>query len=172
MKSQVKTFLGALLVGLIFSSCNDENETQPETVNTNPYLELVGTVEHREATAAELSQLSPTTATTKVNCILSSDSGCTDGARSEFERYVRECTTYAKIWPPTGAVDVFYKSMIYYVDSDTDINLDQYQDDLQAHVNQMITSSNPAIFVSANIVFWECNERQQNSCVIQYMVYR
>ncbi|WP_024769399.1 hypothetical protein [Aquimarina macrocephali] len=168
MKLHSKILSSLLVFLVLFTSC-ETNTEQPEIVKTNPYLELVGTVEHRQATAEELSKLVPTQA--KANCTLHGDEGCSDDASSEFERFVKECTTYPRIWPPTGAVSTHYKSMIYYVDGDGDINLDHYQDDLQAHVNQL-TSSAGAAFISANIVFWTCNERESNSCVLAYSVYR
>ncbi|MCK8520026.1 hypothetical protein M0D21_00490 [Aquimarina sp. D1M17] len=168
MKLHVKSFLGALLLSLLIVSCNEDSELN-ESVNSNPYLELVGTEEVRNATAEELGKLSPVQP--KANCTLSGDEGCSDNAQSEFERYVRECTTYTRNWPPSGVVNTYYRSMVYYVDGDSDINLDHYQDDLQAQVSQIV-GSNGAAFVSADIIYWECKDRQDNSCVIKYDVYR
>lgn len=150
-------------------SCSDTTEIDDTTV-TNEYLSLVGTVTHRTATTQELNKL--TRPSLKTNCTLDGDTGCSDGASSEFERYVRECTDYPRSWPPSGSVSTFYKSMIYYVDSDSDINLDHYQDELQAHVNQIINSVGSAAYINADIVYFECRDRQNNSCVIQYTVYK
>ncbi|MDY8136556.1 hypothetical protein [Aquimarina sp. 2201CG5-10] len=165
----MKSIIAIVLVAIVISSCSKES-TSEEVNAANEYLELVGTVEHRTASEKELSALKKPT--TRANCTLHGDEGCSDDSRSEFERYVRECTTYPRTWPPSGTVSTYYKSMIYYVDGDGDINLDHYQDDLQAHVDQIISSVGSAAFISANIVFWQCNERENNSCVLQYTVYR
>lgn len=171
MKSLFKTILRTLFVSLIIVSCSDDTDFTEATESTerNAIFDLVGTEEQRIATPAELTQI-PTTIE-KAGCTLSGDEGCSDDASSEFERYVRECTTYTKNWPPSGVVNTYYRSMVYYVDGDSDINLDHYQDDLQAQVSQIVGSSGAA-FVNADIIFFECNDRQNNSCVIQYSVYR
>ncbi len=170
MKSPLKFLSGILVFLVLFTSCETADTVEPEIVKTNPYLELVGTVEHRQATEEELSKLIPAEEA-KANCTLHGDKGCTDNAESEFERYVKECTSYPRVWPPSGAVSTHYLSMIYYVDGDGDINLDHYQDDLQAHVTQL-TSTEGASFISAEIVYWTCDERENNSCVLLYTVYR
>ncbi len=174
-KLHTKCILSALLIGSLLSSCNkDEIENNIEAVETNPYSELIGTEKSRVATDKELNRVNYLTSlkVNKANCTLSGDEGCTDNARSEFVRYIRECSQYPRVWPPAGAVNTYYRSMIYYVDGDGDINLDNYQDDLQAHVDEFVTPSNPAAFVEGNILFFTCNERASNSCVILYTVYR
>ena len=170
----IKSFLGAIVVALTVVSCTTESETTEVEVlqqDRNPYLELVGTEEERMATPEELNNLTPVQLQSKAGCTLSGDEGCSDNARSEFERYVRECTTYKRNWPPSGVVNTYYRSLVYYVDGDSDINLDHYQDDLQAQVSSIVGSGGAA-FVDADIIYWECNDRQNNSCVIKYSVYR
>ena len=171
MKSLSKIFLRTLFVSLIIFSCSDDTDfnESTESIERNEIFDLVGTEEQRIATPAEITKI-PTTIE-KAGCTLSGDEGCSDDASSEFERYVRECTTYTRNWPPSGVVNTYYRSMVYYVDGDSDINLDHYQDDLQAQVSQIVGSAGAA-FVNADIIFFECNDRQNNSCVIQYSVYR
>ncbi len=165
MKLNLKSVLFAVLTTAILVSCGEDAEM--EKVNaSNPYLEMVGKVEHRVASAKELQGIEKPIE--KVNCTLHGDTGCSDGAAEELERYVKDCTTYPRTWPPTGVVVTTYKSMVYYVDGDSDINLDHYQDDLQAHVSTL----GSAAFISADIVYWECNDRTNNSCVIKYSVYK
>ncbi|SEK38701.1 hypothetical protein SAMN04487910_0406 [Aquimarina amphilecti] len=171
MKSLFKSFLGTLFISLIIVSCSNDNDFNESTESTDrtAIFDLVGTEEQRIATAEELSKIPAIIE--KAGCTLSGDEGCSDNASSEFERYVRECTTYTKNWPPSGVVNTYFRSMVYYVDGDSDINLDNYQDDLQAQVLQVVGSGGAA-FVDADIIYWECNDRQNNSCVIQYSVYR
>ncbi|MBW1296889.1 hypothetical protein [Aquimarina litoralis] len=171
MKSTFKSILGTLFVSLLIISCSDDTDlNQPtESVDRTAIFDLVGTEEQRTASAEELNEIPEFIE--KANCTLSGDEGCSDNASSEFERYVRECTSYTRNWPPSGAVNTYYRSMVYYVDGDSDINLDHYQDDLQAQVSQIVGSGGAA-FVDADIIYWECNDRQNNSCVIQYSVYR
>lgn len=174
LRSYIKSFLGALVIALAVVSCSDDYETtEAEALDQdkNPYLELVGTEEERIASSEELRKLAPVELVTRAGCTLSGDEGCSDNARSEFERYVRECTTFTKNWPPSGVVNTYYRSMVYYVDGDSDINLDHYQDDLQTQVSAIVGSAGAA-FVDAEIIYWECNDRQDNSCVIKYTVYR
>ncbi|MHA7057252.1 hypothetical protein ACWGOQ_0008545 [Aquimarina sp. M1] len=170
MKSLLKSLLGTLFVSFIIVSCTDDtNFTETtETVDSTAF-DLVGTQEERIASTEELRTIPAIIE--KAGCTLSGDEGCSDDAQSEFERYVRECTTYIRNWPPSGVVNTYYRSMVYYVDGDSDINLDHYQDDLQAQVSQLVGSGGAA-FVSADIIYWECNDRQNNSCVIKYDVYR
>ncbi|MEW7281347.1 hypothetical protein ABW636_22395 [Aquimarina sp. 2201CG1-2-11] len=165
MKFNLKSVLTVAIIAVVMVSCGEDTEI--ENTNASTALDLVGTVEYRTASKEELKNIQKPT-NNKANCTLDGDTGCSDGAASEFERYVRECTTYPRIWPPTGAVVIKYKSMVYYVDGDSDINLDHYQDDLQAHVSTLGT----AAFIDADIVYWQCNDREQNSCVIKYTVYK
>ncbi|WP_299180664.1 hypothetical protein [uncultured Aquimarina sp.] len=171
MKSLFKSLLGVLFLTLTIVSCSDDTDLNEstESVDRTAIFDLVGTEEQRIATSEELSKI-PTTIE-KANCTLSGDEGCSDNASSEFERYVRECTTYTRNWPPSNVVNTYFRSMVYYVDGDSDINLDHYQDDLQAQVSQIVGSGGAA-FVDADIIYFECNDRQNNSCVIQYSVYR
>ncbi|MGY3794806.1 hypothetical protein [uncultured Aquimarina sp.] len=171
MKSTFKSLFGALFVSLCIVSCSDDTDFNQsnESIDRTAAFDLVGTEEQRTATTEELNQIPQILE--KANCTLSGDEGCSDNASSEFERYVRECTTYTRNWPPSNVVNTYYRSMVYYVDGDSDINLDHYQDDLQAHVTQIVGSGGAA-FVDADIIYWECNERQNNSCVIKYSVFR
>lgn len=171
MKSTFKSLFGVLFVSLCIVSCsNDADFNQStESIDRTAVFNLVGIEEQRTATKEELNQIPKILE--KANCTLNGDEGCSDEASSEFERYVRECTTYTKIWPPSNVVDTYYRSLVYYVDGDSDINLDHYQDDLQAQVTEIV-GSGAAAFVDADIIYWECNDRQNNSCVIQYSVFR
>ena len=166
MKLHKKSFLGFAFATILFVSCSNEGES----IQEKDVFELVGTEETRTATAKELSMLSPVDFD-KVNCTLHGDEGCSEDSRSEFERYVRECTSYTRNWPPNGTVNIYYRSLIYYVDGDGDINLDHYQNDLQTQVTSIVGSGGAA-FVDADIIHWTCNERENNACVIKYSVYR
>ncbi len=170
MKLKLIASLTLFLITLTLVSCDESQEIE-KVDSYNPYIQLVGKVEHRKANANELGTLEQPT-TSKANCTLGRDADCSDGRQSSFERFVKDCTTFPRTWPPTGNVTTFYKSMIYYVDSDGDINMNNYQDDLQAHVDQIINVVSTAAFITADIIYWKCNDQANNSCVIKYTVYK
>ncbi len=169
MKFQIKSSIVMVFTALTILSCSKQEEELTPAQTTENLYELVGTTTTRQATQEELDKLTQNP-TERISCTLSSDIDCGDSP-SSFEGYVQNCTTYPKIWPPTGATIETYKSMIYYVDSDGDINLDQYQDDAQDHVDELVNTYGSAAFITADVIYWPCR-RGDNSCVIKYTVYK
>ncbi|MFA0963564.1 hypothetical protein AB9P05_17300 [Roseivirga sp. BDSF3-8] len=159
----------------MFTACNDEANEVVEPVSVNSFEELVGTVEYGTATAEDLARIPApgSTANAALSCNLNSDIGCSE-ARPSVVYYIETCANYSRTWPPTGGTATYYKSFIYYVDGDDDINLDQYEDDIQLHVDQIIAAEGgSAAFIEGNILSWPCSPNRSNvSNVIAYTVYR
>ncbi|MBL3657774.1 hypothetical protein [Fulvivirga sediminis] len=169
MKSLFSSIFTLILCAMFLVSC-DENEKDNFEIQEVDLTSLVGKVETRQASEKELSSLKHPANFSRVGCTLDDDKDCGD-AVEEVEYYIQNCTTYPKSWPPSGVVKTYYKGLAFYVDSDSDINLDQYQDDLQAHVNQIISVEGSAAFISGDVISWPCN-RGNNAGVIAYTVYK
>ena len=109
----------------------------------------------------------------RVSCSLSSDQGCSDvNADGIVDDFIRFCTTYPYTPFFTGTVVNYYFFLTYYVDSDNDINLDRYEDDIQAQVDAVSAIvGRPMFLVLGDVQSWPCRDRQDNSGLIKYTVY-
>lgn len=109
----------------------------------------------------------------RVSCSLSSDQGCSDVNRDGIvDDFIRFCTTYPYTPVFSGTVVNYYFFLTYYVDSDSDINLDRYEDDIQAQVDAISAIvGRPMFLVLGDVQSWPCRDRQDNSGLIKYTVY-
>lgn len=183
-KSIFKVSLFALLSIAIVGCQNDGAET-PETAEENapkqdvlkqfvsvkdisndPTLpELVKTLELRENAAVAK----------RVGCVLDGDIGCGGDAALEIEDYVNQsnCISYTRgtlIFPIQSRQFTYNYS--YYIDGDSDINMDHYQYQFDAHVADIERriSPNKITFVSANASNGCYNERGWNVDNVVYTV--
>lgn len=169
MKQIMKVVAAFGICGMMLMACeSDDNQNAP--IESEGPLSMVGKVTTRTASDEELSGLVLPTEEARVGCALGSDTGCSE-ASDDVVYYIQNCTTYAKSWPATGDVVEYYKSISYYVDSDSDINLDNYEADLQDHVDEIIDEVGAAAYIDASIIYWTCEEVYNNSAVILYTVY-
>ncbi|UII22064.1 hypothetical protein [Fulvivirga ligni] len=169
MKNLFKLFFVALIAFASLSSC-DESELAENPKPETSLTDLIGKVETRKASQEELSSIpKPSSNLDRVGCILGNDVQCGSEATSEVEYFIQNCTTYNRVWPPSGEVKTYYLGLSYYVDSDDDINLDHYMNNLQSHVTT--AAGNGAAFISGDVISWPCS-KGTNAGVIVYTVYK
>lgn len=149
MKTITLKGLAAIMILCVFGSCQDEL-TEVESATTS--LDAVET--------------------TVVNCHLDNDIGCSE-ARPDVVYFIENCTSYPKTASYYNTVNTYDIDLNFYVDSDDDINLDQYEAELQSHVNAVVSESGLPIYdIQAQIISWPCSNRQTNRGTIRYSVYR
>ncbi|MGB3183629.1 MAG: hypothetical protein WBB45_19720 [Cyclobacteriaceae bacterium] len=139
----------AIMLMVCFSACQDDLSEVESAVNS---------LDNTESTV--------------VNCHLDNDIGC-DEAPADVVYFIENCTSYPKTATSYNVTNTYNIDMNFYVDSDDDINLDQYEAELQAHVNAVVSESSLPIYdIQANIVSWPCRSRQLNLATIRYTVRR
>ncbi|UOB17611.1 hypothetical protein [Abyssalbus ytuae] len=161
---------------LFVTSCEKENQ-EFETNSSDLPAEieaLLGTfTQKRIASEEEMIKFNEFKANTKSNlaaavgCSLDSDAGCSSESTAEFLHYVQNCVTYPT--PPFGLLNIThtYAGISYYVDGDTDVNCDNYEDDLQAMIDQVISVTGPAYNIIPTVYHVSpCNERSSNNFII------
>lgn len=173
MKKTLK-LLGVVVCAMSLAlSCSDDHVSSSPEKDRAYFLSLIGTIEHRMATAEELANLPHPNNLGRIaaSCTLGDDVSC-DDADEDVEYFIANCTNYTHSWPPTGAVTTFYKGFSYYVDSDSDINLDQYEDDLQAQVDDITATTGAVAYIEGTTLDWPCGGGYGTKVgVIQYTVY-
>ena len=175
----------AIVTLVVFNSCqNDENvvtETIPANSQNQQFVKVIdvsNTPEIHELAkelqsgkkiqASELSQRI-------VNCTLDSDIQCGSESALEIEAYVNtsNCINYPQgtlIFPPQAQQFTFDYS--YYIDGDSDINLDRYQFQFDAHVAEIQRQIKPMkiAFIQADAQNGCFNERGWNVDQVVYTV--
>ncbi|UII28474.1 hypothetical protein LVD15_08600 [Fulvivirga maritima] len=170
MKKKLKFCLSVLAVLIFFSSCDENEIHKASTVENDPML-MIGEVVNRKASQQELQSIpEPDANTYRIGCALSDDVQCGE-ASSEAAYYIENCSVYPKSWPPSGDVTQFYKGFSFYMDSDDDVSMDIYEDDLQDHVDEIIASTGSVSYIDAQIIYWPCS-KGYNAAVILYTVYK
>ena len=105
------------------------------------------------------------------NCSLHDDEDCYNSP-NKVENFIRFCSSYptSNSFPSTSVN--YYFLLKYYVDTDTDINLDRYEGDLEAQVSAIVDIvGQPLFLVLGNVEIWHCDDRTINTGVIKYTVF-
>lgn len=180
----------ALKFSLIFcsfvfiTSCQkEENETpeiQKSSLNGQQFV-TVKDVSNEQETLQLLEELQQKqedgiSTMKRVGCTLNSDIGCGSDAALEIEEYVNAsgCTSY-----PVGIIifpieaQQFTYDYSYYIDGDSDINMDIYQFQFEAHIADIQRQIRPKkiSFVNADASNRCFNERGWNVDNVVYTVF-
>ncbi|SNR13835.1 hypothetical protein [Tenacibaculum jejuense] len=183
----MKTFklcMAALAV-VLFNSCQNEETVATETVPTsNQNQQFVNVID--VSNTPEVQQLAKELKEGKkiqanaisqriVNCTLDSDIGCGSDTALEIEEYVNtsNCINFSQgtlIFPPQAQQFTFDYS--YYIDGDSDINLDRYQFQFDAHIAEIERQVEPLkiAFIQADAQNGCFNERGWNVDQVVYTV--
>ncbi|CAL2080601.1 hypothetical protein [Tenacibaculum sp. 190524A05c] len=183
----MKTFklIIAVVALVAFNSCqNDENvvtETVPTSTQNQQFVKVidVSNTPEIQQLAKELKsgkKLQNTAISQRiVNCTLDSDIQCGSESAQEIEAYVNtsNCISYTQgtlIFPPQAQQFTFDYS--YYIDGDSDINMDRYQFQFDAHIAEIQRQINPLkiAFIQADAQNGCFNERGWNVDQVVYTV--
>ncbi len=176
---KINLILGLLVVLLAFNACNKEQEvTKNDDTSVSEFRQfepILGIfTKKRPATDIEITNLDAKSKVAKfTGCSLDSDAECSNESSSEFLGYVNNCVNYPT--PPFGGFYVTntLAAISYYVDGDGDVNCDNYEDDLQNMIDNVISTTGPVWNIDANIHFVSsCNERSgQNFIVFELTIF-
>lgn len=136
-----------LFVLVTLTSCEEETQQQDivqveESELSSEIQEMLNvSLEKRVATETEIAAYRNALTNRfsgKNSCSLDSDAECSSESTSEFLFYVDNCATYAL--PEFGGFNMEFKraAISYYVDGDGDVNCDNYEDDLQNMIDNVI----------------------------------
>lgn len=183
----MKTFkLVIAVVALVaFNSCqNDENvvtETVPTSTQNQQFVKVIDVSNTPEiqqlAKELKAGKIIPSSEISQriVNCTLDNDIQCGSESAQEIEAYVNNsnCINYTQgtiIFPPQAQQFTFDYS--YYIDGDSDINMDRYQYQFDAHIAEIERqiSPNKIAFVQADAQNGCFNERGWNVDQVVYTV--
>lgn len=165
-----KLFLAIAAMFLAFVACNKEQENTSVIDENYAKIEpLLGVfTEKRPATQEEIDALNRENGfASRASCSLDSDAGCSADSTAEFLFYTNNCVTY-----PTPSFGGFYvtttlAAISYYVDGDTDVNCDHYEDDLQNMIDNVIASTGPVWNINASVYYVSpCNERSSQNFIV------
>ncbi|TCI94262.1 hypothetical protein [Tenacibaculum sp. M341] len=170
---RINFIIGVTALILAITACNDQQE-EPKTsseiteANFSEIEPLLGVfTEKRQATEQEIADFDNGVSITKSSCSLDSDAECSRESTAEFLRYANNCITYPV--PPFGG---FYTTttlaaISYYVDGDGDVNCDNYEDDIQNMINNIINTTGPVWNIQAEVYqVSPCNERSRSNYIV------
>ncbi|WP_442264833.1 hypothetical protein ACSIGC_10805 [Tenacibaculum sp. ZS6-P6] len=176
-------FVAVALV--VFNNCQNDDTVATETVptsNLNQQFVKVIDVSNTPDIQEIVKELQSGTKQNKaivsqriVNCTLDSDIGCGSETALEIEEYVNtsNCINFTQgtlIFPPQAQQFTFDYS--YYIDGDSDINLDRYQYQFDAHIAEIERQIKPLkiAFIQADAQNGCFNERGWNVDQVVYTV--
>ncbi len=183
----LKKIIPLVTLLVVFISCEQDSQTNDQDPSLEKELavetqgdlpaeiqELIGKfTEKRKATSEEIAAFqkenSEVSLSQKImSCSLDSDAGCSSESTPEFLFYVSNCVTFPL--PTSGGFNITYTraAISYYVDGDGDVNCDNYEDDLQAMIDGVVSSvggSAWAIYPSVYLVS-PCNERSNSNFIV------
>ncbi|TRX53647.1 hypothetical protein FNH22_20015 [Fulvivirga sp. M361] len=109
----------------------------------------------------------------RISCTLNSLQDCGSVMADDvIDDFIRLCARYPFTPDFGGSVVNYYFNFNYYVDSNANLRLDQYEDDIQAQVDAIATSIGQPLFLAlGDVQAWPCTSRQNNSGSIKYTVY-
>lgn len=177
---KINFIIGILALILAITACNKDQEISKSNneITVTEFSEIAPLLgiytEKRSATDKEIYELDQRMSFSKKSgCSLDSDAECSNESSQEFLRYVNECVDYPA--PPFGGffVTTTLAAISYYVDGDGDVNCDNYEDDLQSMIDNIISSTGPVWNIQANInMVSSCNERsRQNFIVFELTIF-
>jgi len=174
------------LISITIVSCQKEETINPELEQIeNPYAgqdqfvsmeDLTPDLTLAEVTAM-VEEIKGNTTKLDAGCIADSDVGCGSDAANEIEDYVISGCTF-----PTPSFSVyipltqrtFTYSYAYYIDGDSDINMDQFQSQFDNHIDQIEAAISPQkilFFSNVNASNHCDNERGWNIATVTYSIY-
>ncbi len=171
-----KKLIPFVLALLTVVSCDQEtqiNDSDPTSGDSLPIeiQELIGNFsEKRAASDDEIEAFHNRRAnlTLKRSCSLHSDASCSDESTAEFLYYVENCVTYPL--PASGGYNLVNTrgAISYYVDGDGDVNCDNYEDDLQDMIDNVIAEVGGSAWDIVPTVYRvsSCNERSRNNYIV------
>ncbi|WP_298539848.1 hypothetical protein [uncultured Aquimarina sp.] len=168
---------------VFITSCQKEEIETPEIQNSsNPkQFVTVKDVSNEQETMLLLEELqkkqkNETSLMKRVGCTLDSDIGCGSDAALEIEEYINAsgCISY-----PVGVIifpieaQQFTYNYSYYIDGDSDINMDRYQFQFEAHIADIQRQIRPKkiSFINADASNRCFNERGWNVDNVVYTVF-
>lgn len=104
----------------------------------------------------------------RMSCSLDADAACSYESTAEFLYYVTNCVTFPL--PSSGGYSLVNTraAISYYVDGDGDVNCDDYEDNLQAMINNVIAQVGGSAWDIIPSVYYvsSCKERSGSNFIV------
>ena len=175
--TKIFAVLLAATIGIFSTACQKEEaetveNTKVETVDPNEPFN-VQSIEYTAAIESKVEALmAARNSERRMNpCVLGSDVGC-DEVDTDVEAYINAFCANNGNLPGgtfTGQVTTMSFNVSIYVDSDSDINLDQYETYFVAHYN-IIKFLYPNLYFYMGDFSMPCRDRQHNTATITYTI--